>query len=280
LGLILIGILILAVVKQSDFNFVQKKPIPITDFQQNFLPSIKYMNSANSFIAVNKDGEINSLSALSILSKDEQMRNFEVVREIVLPSNVWKYKVQKNETLSQIAYKFRVPLGKILALNGLNEKSMIRVGQTINLPAGVRVRTVSRGNIIARIPIVGKFIEALSPIGEWLSPVSGYNQKEIHSNNGIDVSSQCGQPVYSANSGIVIESFGGWNGGYGNYIKIQHNDGSLTLYGHLSARYAQSGSYVEKGTLIGAVGNTGDVQGKTGCHLHFEVRGGKNFLLK
>lgn len=199
------------------------------------------------------------------------------MKEVVLPktSKNWKYTVKRNETLSHIALKFNVPVEQIIALNNLNKNNLVKAGQIIYLPSGTQIKAVSR-NKFTNIPIVGKFIEALNPIGEWLTPVSGYNQKEIHSNNGVDISASCGQPVYSANAGIVIESADGWNGGYGNLVKIQHSDGSSTLYGHLSERYIENSTYADKGTLIGAVGTTGKT---TGCHLHFEVRGNRNFLL-
>jgi murein DD-endopeptidase MepM/ murein hydrolase activator NlpD len=86
--------------------------------------------------------------------------------------------------------------------------------------------------------------------------------------------------VYAANSGTVVESSDGWNGGYGNYIIIKHSNGSYSLYGHLSLRLVSIGDTVDKGELIGYVGNTGYTVGPTGCHLHFEIRGASNPLLK
>ncbi|MEK7674186.1 MAG: peptidoglycan DD-metalloendopeptidase family protein [Patescibacteria group bacterium] len=282
IGFIFFIIAIVLLIKRGDFSFAQKVPTPTTDFQENFLSSINYENSINPTIAIDESGDLNSLSVLSILNKDKTWENYEeVIHSVVLPSNNnWKYIVKKNETLSHIAYKFKVSEKTIIALNQLNKKNTIIAGQTIYLPPGVNVTVASKNNIIAKIPLVGRFVEALTPIGNWLSPVSGYDQPGAHSNNGVDVSAECGKPVYSANSGMVIESSNGWNDGYGTNIRIQHSDGVMTLYGHLSERYVNQGDYVEKGTLVASVGNTGNVSGPTGCHLHFEVRGGKNFLLR
>lgn len=97
-----------------------------------------------------------------------------------------------------------------------------------------------------------------------------------HAYNGVDLANRCGTPIYAWNDGKVIVSQAGWNGGYGTYIIIKHYNGTQTLYSHLSKLSVSVGKTVEKGDLIGLMGTTGR---STGCHLHFEVRGGINLFV-
>ena len=71
----------------------------------------------------------------------------------------------------------------------------------------------------------------------------------------------------AAQSGTVI--FAGWDGSYGRKVEIRHSNGIQTWYGHMSKIKVRVGQKVSVGTVIGRVGNTGNV---TGTHLHFEVR--------
>ena len=102
-----------------------------------------------------------------------------------------------------------------------------------------------------------------SEFGGRTNPFDGYS-RDYHP--GIDIASNYGEPVYASASGYVQRA--GWYGGYGKYIKISHDYGYATAYGHLSSIEISSGDYVSKGQLIGYVGSTGY---STGPHLHFEV---------
>lgn len=85
---------------------------------------------------------------------------------------------------------------------------------------------------------------------------------------GLDIAAPEGTEIYAADEGEVVSA--GWNsGGYGNVVMIEHPDGYATVYGHMVAVYATEGEYVQRGQLIGFVGNTGN---SFGDHCHFEVR--------
>jgi murein DD-endopeptidase MepM/ murein hydrolase activator NlpD len=85
-----------------------------------------------------------------------------------------------------------------------------------------------------------------------------------------------GDPIYAMESGKIIRSVSDCHvghrkcgGGYGNVVYIDHGQGIETRYAHMSTNYIKQGEWVEKGTLIGRIGNTGN---STGVHLHFEFR--------
>ncbi|WP_354568562.1 peptidoglycan DD-metalloendopeptidase family protein [Glaciihabitans sp. UYNi722] len=129
----------------------------------------------------------------------------------------------------------------------------------------------------ARVGSAGK----VSPSG-WADPTSGrlvspygyrihpiYKDWRLH--NGDDLAGGCNVPIYAATSGRV--SFSGLNGGYGNFIILDHRDGIQSAYAHIidGGRLVSNGQTVTAGQLIARTGSTG---GSTGCHLHFELRSG------
>jgi murein DD-endopeptidase MepM/ murein hydrolase activator NlpD len=97
---------------------------------------------------------------------------------------------------------------------------------------------------------------------------SGFGWRWGRMHEGIDIAAPTGTSIRAAAAGTVI--YAGWMGGYGNLTIIDHGNGLATAYGHQSAIYVGGGS-VSQGTVIGAVGSTGN---STGPHLHFEVRRG------
>lgn len=94
--------------------------------------------------------------------------------------------------------------------------------------------------------------------------VNGTCRSTFH--RGLDFANGCGAAIYAASSGRVDVAW--YNGGYGNYVRIQHGGGIATGYAHLSHFAVRSGQHVSAGQIIGYSGNTGASQG---CHLHFEV---------
>jgi murein DD-endopeptidase MepM/ murein hydrolase activator NlpD len=98
----------------------------------------------------------------------------------------------------------------------------------------------------------------------------GYRWGALHA--GIDIANGVGTPVKAAKAGTVIVA--GWNdGGYGNWVIIDHGGGFSTLYGHMSKIRTSEGASVKQGQQIGDMGSTGN---STGPHLHFETRVGGN----
>jgi murein DD-endopeptidase MepM/ murein hydrolase activator NlpD len=136
--------------------------------------------------------------------------------------------------------------------------------------AGVRERTAAAAQLGAG---------QISASG-WASPVTGYISSafgnRVHPrsgvwsfHSGVDIAAPCGRNMFAAHAGTV--TYAGWNGGYGNYIQIDHGNGVSTAYGHIvsGGLLVKMGQEVEVGQNIARVGTTGT---STGCHLHYEVR--------
>lgn len=90
----------------------------------------------------------------------------------------------------------------------------------------------------------------------------------VRPHNGIDLAAPLGTPIHAIGNGKI--SFIGWDGAYGNLIKIQHDERYASMYAHL-LRFApglSKGSYVSRGQLIGYLGQTGNA---TGPHVHYEI---------
>ncbi len=113
------------------------------------------------------------------------------------------------------------------------------------------------------------------PAAGYISSNYGYRTHPIYNtvrfHAGTDLAGGCGIPIYAARGGQVV--YAGWNGGYGNFILINHGEGITTGYAHIATGkiFVRFGEQVSTGTHIANVGSTG---GSTGCHLHFEVRDG------
>ena len=92
----------------------------------------------------------------------------------------------------------------------------------------------------------------------------GYRWGVLH--GGIDLANSIGTPILAAADGVVIDA--GPTAGYGTWVKLRHSDGTVTLYGHISAVLVDIGQRVWAGDQIATMGNRGN---STGPHLHFEV---------
>ncbi|HSK34431.1 MAG TPA: M23 family metallopeptidase [Propionicimonas sp.] len=131
---------------------------------------------------------------------------------------------------------------------------------------------------------ITKEIERLKNLSKFLWPTAGgvssrYGLR-LHPilryyrmHDGDDIGGKCGQPIYAAQSGVVVKAAGGgYNGGSGNNVRIDHGPingvNVQTAYLHMTSFVVKPGEKVDKGQLIGHVGSTGL---STACHLHFSL---------
>ena len=109
-------------------------------------------------------------------------------------------------------------------------------------------------------PVSGKIS---SRFGKRTDPVN--KKKAIH--EGVDIKGKRGDRILATASGKVIKATK--NGGYGNYVEIDHGNGYITAYGHMQNYLVKKGERVKQGQVIGQVGSTGR---STGPHLHYEIQ--------
>ena len=110
-----------------------------------------------------------------------------------------------------------------------------------------------------------------SPFGMRYHPILHYAR--MHT--GVDWAAPIGTPIYAAGNGVIIKA--GWDGGYGRRVEIQHANGYVTAYNHMSGfgRGIVEGAHVVQGQTVGYLGDTGLA---TGPHLHYEVIINGNFV--
>ncbi len=171
-----------------------------------------------------------------------------------------------SEDLRTIAAMYGVPEARIRAYNKTAMLTGLTVGTELLIPETPREYLTTD---ISKLP---------EHKGYFALPAAGRNWGKLHDYNAVDIANNCGTPIYAAAAGTVIESFdtGAWNGGYGNYLLIEHTNGARTRYAHNERNAIRTGAYVLQGDLIAYIGNTGNAHGPTGCHLHFEIIGARN----
>ncbi len=218
---------------------------------------------------------------------------------VILPVSGLRHTIGKGETLASLAKDYGSDADEIASYNGLDTDAGLTAGSNIIIPGGevaaAPAKAVAKAKVasasakgkaatVSKPKIkMGGGMGSILPTGDTSSTASsgftnpvpaGRLSQGIHGWNSVDIAAPMGSPIFAAAGGTVIVSrVGGWNGGYGNYVVIDHGNGVQTLYAHMTTDMVSVGQSVAKGEQIGSVGKTGEA---TGYHLHFEVRGAKN----
>jgi murein DD-endopeptidase MepM/ murein hydrolase activator NlpD len=220
----------------------------------------------NFGITVNTILWANNLSAFSLIRPGDDLT--------ILPYSGLLYTVKSGDTISRLAKTYGIEEAKIISSNNLG--NTLKIGQKIILPGAKKITAIaapSSSNKYTGISVIKDLIKtppAQSTSDKMVWPTVGYRITQYFSwsHNGLDIGNKTGTPIYAADAGVVETAAGGWNGGYGNTILINHGNGVKTRYGHLSKLFVKAGDEVARGENIGAMGSTGR---STGPHLHFEV---------
>lgn len=106
----------------------------------------------------------------------------------------------------------------------------------------------------------------IKPFESEKTVTSNFGVRGEENHRGVDFSADTGTPILAIQEGIVVESTSHYS--WGEYVKVQHNNGFTSLYAHQSKRAVEVGQSVKKGQIIGYLGSTGN---STGPHLHLEL---------
>ena len=188
----------------------------------------------------------------------------------ILPVSGIVYHVQEGETLQSIAPLFAVPQSQIKEYNPAVDFVNLAPGTALVVPGAKTL--LGRNSAVDPLPNL---------VGYFIKPAQGMNWGQLHNYNAIDIANSCGMPIVAAAEGLVLQGASdGWNSGYGHFILIEHPNGTETRYAHLGDLSVSVGDYVRQNQEIGTIGNSGNVHGVPGCHLHFEVIGARNPFAK
>ena len=232
----------------------------------------------------------NGLRATSYIKEGQKLK--------ILPITGVQHDVKKGDSVLAIAKKYKANMNDIIKFNSLPADGSLQVGETLIIPDGEKPTIYRKKIYTKRSPSYAK--STVNANKYYIFPVSGIRTQGKHGYNAVDVGAKCGTPIYAAADGKVTVAKTTKSrarlgasvfGGYGNHIRIQHPNGTLTLYAHMKSLFVTPGQTVKQGQQIGVVGGGFEyINGKlyrmqgagrsTGCHLHFEVRGAENPLTK
>jgi murein DD-endopeptidase MepM/ murein hydrolase activator NlpD len=255
-------------------------------------PVVYRVSRGDAMLAIAEQYDIKSETILYVNKElEDNPHNLRPGMELLIPPvDGLYYEWKEGDVLEQVAAKFDANPEDISNFPGNDidlTNPKIQPGTKVMIPGGSRqlrdwtrdLATVSRTNSGSTgTSEIGGNACGGGPVGSgfgWPAnnhSISGNPYGPGHL--GIDISANEGDPVYAASSGVVTMAAPGWNYGYGNVIQIDHGNGYVSVYAHLSQINVSVCQPVGQGTLIGLAGNTGN---SFGAHLHFEIRlGGTN----
>jgi murein DD-endopeptidase MepM/ murein hydrolase activator NlpD len=248
--------------------------------RERYESSLYRVSRGDAMLSIAEKFKLKSETLLYVNTQlEDNPHNLKPGMELTIPPVDGLYYTWKDgDTFETIAEKFGTTADEIIDFPG-NRVDLtdpkIDAGKTVMIPGGSRdLRSweqdlVTSGggsttNACGGGPVASGFGW---PASSHSISGNGYGPGHL----ALDIQANEGEAVFAAGSGIVTMAQGGWNYGYGNVVQIDHGNGYVTVYAHLSVINVGVCTPVGQGAVIGAAGNTGN---SFGAHLHFEVRAG------
>lgn len=198
----------------------------------------------------------------------------------ILPLDGVRHTVTRGETIYSIGKKYGLEGSQVQVIvdypfnEFLNDETFeLATGQQIMIPDGVKKNTpVALPKRTTTATTYTADAGSVTALGSFVWPASGrITQGYKFYHKAIDIANSSAGPILASDAGVVVGA--GWldNYGYGNRVIVDHGNGFVTLYAHLSVIQVQTGQRVNRGDVLGQMGSTGK---STGTHLHFEIRQG------
>lgn len=200
----------------------------------------------------------------------------------ILPVDGVRHQVQRGETIFSIAKKYGLDESQAQVIvdypfnEFLNDETFeLATGQYLMIPDGAMPEGYGQPPVPKARVVLTPNNPGATATGTFIWPASGMiTQGYRFYHKAIDIANRNAGPILAADSGVVVGA--GWDpSGYGNRVLIDHGNGYVTLYGHLSVIQVSAGQRVGRGDVLGQMGSTGR---STGTHLHFEIRQGEVLL--
>lgn len=212
--------------------------------------------------------DADSIAYLNDFNVEKVLKPGEVIK--IPPTSGIIVTVKKGDTVQSLAKKYGLSSAETIIDWPYNsfandETFALTAGQTLMIPGGQPPEVAPVAPQIVNTPSL-----FAGGTGQFVWPTNGIiTQYYSWYHPGDDIANNTGTPILAADSGRVILAIsGGYNGGWGSYIKIDHGNGYVTQYAHLSELLVNVGQDVSRGQQIGRMGSTGR---STGPHLDFRI---------
>ena len=250
-------------------NTIKQALIPLNNKEQ--LQIIKHKDKYISKvvpIAYSVEEKVASINVENFLSYDvyRNTKNPYLARKIVdIFNDRINFRILPKNTKLDLYYKVKSRFGKVMGVDIIYAKITNRYYDISAYKFSDSRYYDEKGRSLKGmfLPYPMRYTKISSPFGMRYHPI--LHRRRMH--DGIDFVNKVGTPIKSVADGKVI--YKGRLGGYGKAVKIRHQNGYITLYGHMKGfAHIRVGQYIKQGRVIGYMGNTGL---STGPHLHFGV---------